>query len=365
MRPTPPLHLRTYPLSSQVVAESLSATALRADLSPLEQRALLQAAEGEQRRATRKVQPILDLPLTATQTEMRRARRTRAVRRGKDVYLPSWQELCTAMPNALLRSALWSVKATRYEQDGATGKDALVQGPGDGVSVSVQGDATLINRGPTLGAYDRRVFAACLDYYRDDRPLNGGEDATWIEESFFKFIEGLGSKYHPDGHRALRASLERLSAMSLHVRVKGLEVQLPRILEVSFADGDARNEAPQSSDRIYFRVLAPFAQLYGHASWTAVPHAALEAGKGMRSWVATYYSTHSKPFETKLTDLHKLSGSAATFTKFKGQLRDALDELKASDVPLEARIERYETDAMAFMDSKTITVHMAAWAKGR
>jgi len=85
----------------------------------------------------------------------------------------------------------------------------------------------------------------------------------------------------------------------------------------------------------------------------------------MRSWVATYYSTHSKPFETKLTDLHKLSGSAATFTKFKGQLRDALDELKASDVPLEARIERYETDAMAFMDSKTITVHMAAWAKGR
>lgn len=131
---------RTDNLSPHILAETLSSTALRSDMTSLERQALLQAAEGEQKRATKRAQPILELPATATLSEMRKARRSRAVRRGKDVFLPTWQDLCTAMPNALIRSALWSVKANRHERDH---DDSLVDGDSDQTIVPSLGDAVL------------------------------------------------------------------------------------------------------------------------------------------------------------------------------------------------------------------------------
>lgn len=346
-------------LSPQALSDTLSTIALRSNENPNERTALFQAASAAKAKADRQASPIAELPATATLQEVNRERRLRAVRRGKEVFLPHWRELTTAMPNLLLRSSLWSVRAIKRDQQvldmlpeqGAVDFDCT-EGMVDTLS-----DTVLINRGPGLGSYDRRVFAACLDYYRSDQPLSSGGDSPWLEVSFFKFIQGLGSSYHADGHRALRASLERLAAMSLHVRHGGVEVHLPRILEVSFADGEARGEKPVSSDRIQLRVLGKFAQLYGSSKWTAVEHDVLDAGLGLKSWLGCFYSTHSKPFTTKLDALHKLTGSSASFSKFKQQLKIALDAMKAADQPTAVRIRSY------IMDTKTLWVDMAAWSE--
>lgn len=340
------------------LSQMLSGMAARVDFPAIEQLALSQAATEARSKAKRKAQAILELPANATANEVSRARGTRAVRRGKDVFLPAWSDLHSALPNLLLRSGLWNVRATRHdfcigecEGDGMHAEPVCI----DNHVVPSLGDVTLINRGPALGSFDRQVFAACINYYREDRPLSGGGDAAWIEVSFFKFITGRGSSYHADGHRALRASLERLSAMSLHVRHDGQEIQLPRVIEVSFSDGTARGDAPQASDSIFFRVLAPFAALYGPNKWTAVPHDALNAGMGLKSWLACFYSTHSKSFPTKIEDIHYLCKSAASLPKFKVQLRDALKIMSSNAQPLSTRVASFDIRA------KTVTVQMASW----
>lgn len=344
-------------LPQDVLADTLSSMAVRADGSALEKHALLQAAGAAKTKALRAAQAILELPPHATQGEVRKARRGRAVRRGKDVYLPTWQELCTGFPNVLLRSALWSVQSIRHDGPApAEGQTDVVKADEARVLPSF-GNTTLINRGPALGGYDRSVFAACLDYYREDRPLSPGGPAQWIEVSFYKFLESMGVSYHADSYRALRASLERLSAISLHVRHQGLELQIPRVLEVSFADGDARGDVPKSSDLIYFRILEPFAELYGSSKWTKVSHDALSLGIGLKSWLASFYASHKKPFDSKIVDLHQMCGSAARLSKFRVQLRDALTELQAPDQPLEVRVKEF------VMDKTTVTVTMANWSK--
>lgn len=299
--------------------------------------------------------PVVELGELATPAELRNARRSRAVRQGADVFLPIWQDLYTAMPNLLLRSALWSVRSAKDVREEAERYSIDVDDRPETSVVPSLANSVIINRGPGLGAFDRRVFAACLDYYRDERPLSPDGSHAGVEVSFYKFITGHGGSYHLDSHRALRFSLERLAAMSLHVNHGGLELQLPRILEVSFADGKARRDEPLASDLIFFKVNERFASLYGSSKWSAVSHDALNAGIGLKSWLACYYSTHSKPFETRLEDLHLLSGSTAPFRKFKFQLRQALEMMSSEAQPLSVRVKRY------VMEPSTLTVWMAAW----
>jgi len=295
----------------------------------------------------------------STPAEVKLARRDQAVRRGKDVFLPSWLDLRTAMPNLLLRSSLWSARTISHGAANAIAINGAEQphGTPEANPIASHDNAVLINRGPALGAYDRRVFANCLDYYRDDRALTPIDDeARYIEVSYFKFITSQGSAYSADGRKALRASLERLSAMSLHVRHQGLELQLPRILDVSFADAESRHEEKvRSADLIYFRVLDDFAKMYGRAMWTAVPHEALNAGAGLKSWLACYYATHSKSFALELASLQKLTGSDAPLWRFRDQLKTALNDMMADSFPLEARVASYE------LTQRAVTVHMARW----
>jgi len=346
---------RSPSLSKQALSDTLSRVAIQADVTLHQADALHQAAADAKRAAERLAMPIAELGDMVTPTEVRNARRTRAVRQGKDVFLPVWQELYTAMPNLLLRSALWSVRSAKDVREEAERPATETDDRSEASVVPSMANAVIINRGPGLGAFDRRVFAACLDYYRDERPLSPDGSHAVVEVSFYKFITGHGGSYHLDSHRALRSSLERLAAMSLHVNHAGLELQLPRILEVSFADGKARRDKPLASDLIFFQINERFASLYGNSKWTAVSHDALNAGIGLKSWLACFYSTHSKPFETKLEDLHLLSGSTAPFRKFKAQLRQALEAMSTDSQPLSVRVKSYE------MRASTLTVQMAAW----
>lgn len=358
-------------------ANLLATVALGKPVTSEDQALLLNAAEATARAATRAKAPILQLTENATPTEVKQARRFRAIRKGKEVYLPSWRDLCTALPNGLLRSALWSVTAIGYGTQEESERKELVKDEafqelpsepvdarqGTEASLPTYGDFSLINRGPKLGWYDRRVFAACLDHYKGDRPLYRGDgtmtgdaEPSWIPISYFQFLQSMGVAYHPDSHKSLRKSLERLSALSLHVRAKGLEVQIPRLIEVSFSDGKGRGNSIHASDSILFRVLEPIAELYGPASWTAVPHSALTAGKGLKSWIASFYATHKGPYAMKVDDLYSLTGAVSVPGKFKSQLKETLDALKKSDIPKEIRVSGYE------MNKAFVTVHLARWS---
>jgi hypothetical protein len=66
------------------------------------------AARRAAARAKADESPILELEQTATPAAVNAARTRRAVRRGRDVYLPCWSDYAVGLPNALLLSKLWT-----------------------------------------------------------------------------------------------------------------------------------------------------------------------------------------------------------------------------------------------------------------
>lgn len=291
--------------------------------------------------------PILELEPTATPAAVNAARTRRAVRRGRDVYLPCWSDYAVGLPNALLRSRLWTA---------GDGGDEWMEC----AEIATLGqDARILYTGRQLTQYDRRVFAACLDYYKEGRPLSDGCSSAWVCVSFFQFAQSMGLSYTLNTHKAMRGSLIRLEAAALRLGTGNLELPVPRLLEVAFDDGYHHRPEHElkGRDQIAFRVLEQFATLYGPTAWTAVPKPALEL-RGIRSWLAGFYATHRAPRELPLSKLQTLSGMTCRPNDFRACVTRALDELTKPGVDNEIRVKSYQVSA----DRKAITVVLTRWS---
>lgn len=304
------------------------------------------AAKREERKLSQN--PVLQLPGNASDKELQKARLRRAVRRGEDLYLPSWREMAVGFPNVLVRSAVFA--ATK------PGK-ALFDEP-----IATQGDATLKMTGPQLGHYDRQVFAACMRYYKEELTLHGANTTSgWARISFWKLAQDLNVPYGLHGHIAIRESLIRLNAAHLRIRVKTKDIPLPRLIEVAFDDGYAGRESTSNdakgSDIIAFRVLDSMADLFGPDDWSNVSDCAIFESSGIQSWIATYYSTHAKPFTLKVSDLHHYSGATCDLREFRRRLKDTLLRLQSEEIDAQVRVEKFE------LDKSSVTVHLLRWNK--
>lgn len=343
------------------VALVAQANAVRraAELATGETRALVAAAaetvdavarRQQHRRDVEAAVPVLELAANASPNEVRVARQRRAVRRGKDVFLPSWKDAAVALPNALLRSALFSASSAS--------RAALFEAP-----IAAQGDVVLTLTGHQLCDYDRRVFAACLNHYREDRPLSRDEASpAWVTLSFYQFAQDLGCAYGAKVHKAIRDSLIRLSAAHLRVRIHRRDIPLPRLIDVAFDDGYAGADTPEAalrgSDQVAFRVFESMANLFGPADWSAVPQPALDYA-GLASWLASFYSTHAKPYPLKVQDLYDYSGVTCELREFRRMLKTALDKLQREDASPDVRVAQYE------LTKEELTVRLARWGVAR
>ncbi|MCO1380736.1 hypothetical protein [Burkholderia multivorans] len=125
-------------------------------------------ADGLERRAKNALSEpaVLELPSNATVEEVQRARRRQAARRGAEVYLPSWSTMARALPNAFLRSALFSAGRTVQADNAAvlSGDPSLLVA---GKEIATFRTMSLIFSGYELCQFDRIVYATCLDYYRE------------------------------------------------------------------------------------------------------------------------------------------------------------------------------------------------------
>lgn len=303
-------------------------------------------ARSQVRRLKAEKEPVLALPDNATATEVREARLHRAVRRGEDVFLPSWRDATVGIPNVFLRSALFAAAAV-------TDKPLM------NAEIASRGDTSITLTGHPLGDYDRRVFAACLDYYRGDRPLYRGDEPRWVKVTFWQLARDLHVAYGPNVHKAIRDSLIRLNAAHLRIRVKSVDVPMPRLIDVVFDDGYQGRDTPdrllRGSDLISFRVQETMANLFGPDTWSAVNKAALHSHSGLPSWLAGFYSSHGGPYPVKISDLFRFSGVVCDLREFKRRLKKALVRLQADDVPADVRVEAFE------LGSEYITVHLIRW----
>lgn len=304
-------------------------------------------ARSQQRRA-KAAEAVLVLAPNVSDVELRQARLRRAVRRGCDVYLPSWREATVAMPNVLLRSALFAARTPTGE--------ALMEEP-----IASQGDTVVTLTGHPLCDYDRRVFAACLNYYRDERPLSDSEEAEWVRVSYWQLAQDLKVAYGANVHRAIRESLIRLNAAHLRIRVRRQDIPMPHLIEVAFDDGyagkDASTEHLRGSDLVAFRVLESMARLFGPDDWSAVSELALHGYSGLTSWLTGFYSTHAGPYAVAIADLYRFSGAVCEMREFRRRLKVALERLTGDDVPESHRVAAFA------LDKTNVTVKLARWSE--
>lgn len=297
-------------------------------------------AQRQQKRRAREVAaPVLELSPDASAVEVRVARQRRAVRRGKDVFLPSWRDAATALPNAFLRSALFSASSNNRE--------ALFEEP-----IATQGDVVVTLTGHQLCDYDRRVFAACLNHYRDDRPLSPDDSPVWVTLSFYQFAQDLGIAYGANVHVAIRSSLVRLAAAHLRVRISRRDIPLPKLIDVAFDEVGAGI----GSDRVAFRIFESMANLFGPAEWSAVPQPALTDYSGLAAWLASFYSTHAKPYPLKVADIYRYTGVTCAVREFRRMLKTALQKLQREEANPDLRIASFH------LTKDELTVHLARWS---
>lgn len=309
--------------------------------------ATLESMARSQLRKARDEPPILELAPNASATELRQARQRRAVRRGQDVYLPSWREAAVGLPNLFLRSALFSA---------STAGAPLFEAP-----IAAQGDTVITMTGLQLSDYDRRVFAACLNYYREDRPLSSRDDQPWVKVSFWQLAKDLGVAYGANVHKAIRESLVRLNAAHLRIRIKRQDIPMPRLIDVTFDDGYQGRGTPskllRGSDLVAFRVLESMANLFGPTDWSSVNEAAIHDGSGLLAWLAGFYSTHAKAYSVKINDLLNYSGSACDLREFHRRLKTALVKLQSEKTPPDFRVADFD------WSKAEVKVNLVRWEK--
>lgn len=287
---------------------------------------------------------VLALPATTDKVTVKEVRQRRSVKYGTDVYLPSWKDESVGLPNLIVRSALFSAI-----KPGAS----FINEP-----IAAQGNIILSMTGPQLCAYDRRVFAVCINHYREDRPL-AGSDGKWIQLSYWQFAKLLQVDYSSTVHIAIRDSLLRLHAATLRIKVGRTDLPVPRLIEVAFDDGfdfsETKAENLKASDIISFRILDSMAMLFGPKDWSSVCDRALHDYSGLTGWLATFYSTHKTHRALPLSDLRAKSGSVCNTPEFRRRLKDSLAKLQEPTVSDAIRVAAYE------LTKEAVTVYLARW----
>lgn len=299
--------------------------------------------------------PIAVLASNATVDEVRKSRRRQSTRRGNDIYLPSWSAMALALPNAFLRSALFSTgRGVQANNEKVLGGDqsTLVASK----EIASFKNLTLTFSGYELCQFDRLVYATCLDYYRE-RPLSPEESHQYLRTSFYEFSQRMGLTYGLNPHTAIRASLLRLSFAQMRMRYNRWNIEVPKLLTVSFEDG-ATGGTFKGSDTVLLRVTEYVAELFGPGAWTAVDKEA--AGYvGLTGWLASFYAGHLGPMWLPVNLLYRMSGYESHKRNFRASLVRALEKLKDEKTPVCSRVSIYEFSE----DGKDLRVIRTAWSK--
>lgn len=344
-------------LSARTVAAALTA-APGFQLTVLEAAERLDAiAASMENKAKRKAREpaIAILPGDATVEEVRTSRKRQATRRGEHVYLPSWTAMAQALPNAFLRSALFSTSGSVQSDNDKVlsgDKSLLVAGK----EIASYKDTTLTFSGYELCQFDRKVYSTCLDYYRES-PLPTEASSEHVRTSFYEFATRMGQTYGLNTHRAIRASLLRLSFAQMRMRYNRWNLEIPKLLSVSFEDGEPSGDF-KGSDILLLKVSVSLAELFGPGEWTAIDKRAV-GYDGLQGWLSNFYAGHARGRWVDVAWLQKLSGYKSHIRNFRAGLITALDKLKSEQVPEGCRVKDYHFSK----DGEKLLVLRPGWTK--
>lgn len=220
--------------------------------------------------------------------------------------MPFWPEETRGVPNALLRSALFSAttKSTRRYVD----RELL----------HAQGDMRIRYSGPGLGQGDLDVWETVLHLARSY--TQGFE----IRTSSYQLLKLQSKADAGTNRKALHSCIVRLKASAVEIE-HGPYSYVGSLIDEAFRD--------MTTNEYVIRLNPRLCALFVHGSFTRVDWNVRRSlsGKPLAQWLHGYFSSHAKPFPIGIETLLRLSGSNDQSVHSGEQnVRRALDALARS-----------------------------------
>lgn len=223
-------------------------------------------------------------------------------------YLPEWPEGQRAMPNEILRSALFNCRNRKRPR--MFMKDA---------EIAVIGDGQVIYRGEELRQDDELVWLHLM-HLAKKLPLGACVDFTP-----YSFIKALGWPIKGQNYDRLRVCLSRMQATAIRIQSKRLGCFISVSLILKFR---SRNEQNESLSRWEVWVGEEMRLLFDEEFLTRVNWEIRKSlPDGIASKLFGYWASHRQPFPVRIATLLQLCGSEMSPKHFKAELKKSLDLL--------------------------------------
>ena len=218
--------------------------------------------------------------------------------------LPFWPVAVRAVPNSILRSALFGVSKIR-----ATGRNRVL--------IATNSNFEIRFTGTEFNQTDLDVFQGLLHIGMRE-PLGGS-----VEFDLSSFLSGLGRNTGSSQKNKLRKELARLMGGVVEIKwMKGQKTFMGSLVQKIFID-----EVTDIHKVVFDRDLI---LLFDRGHSYIDQQQRLQLGQhSLAKWLHGFYSSHANPYPYKLETVQELCGSTATAKEFKRLLVRALDKLKA------------------------------------
>jgi len=222
--------------------------------------------------------------------------------------LPLWEDRVRGLPNALARSALFTIgnSSDPREQHKGTVIFAL-----QGIEMSYTGEE--------LRQDDEDVFLQLIHIARL-QPISHG-----VEVAAHHLLKELGWGTGKADYLRLKATIDRLKANALKLR---FNVQAGQDKEKGYAGSLIRKFEWEGKERWRIWLEPEIVRLFSDTEFTKLDWAQRKKLKAMAKKLHSFYFTHREPFGLYVKTLHQICSSRIkVMAKFRYLLRRALDEL--------------------------------------
>lgn len=265
-----------------------------------------------------------NLALTKARAKAVAVKKTKA----KQEQLPLWPEAVRAVPNAVLRGALFSV-ATERE----TYKTATLIATVEGIEIRFQG--TRPNQSD-LDVWEMLLHLARL------QPLS-----SEVQFTSYALLKALGRGTGGKDKAELKQQIRNLALGGAEITwTKERKSFGGTLISSYFKDED--------TDLYVVKFNRDFGKLYasGHTSIDWDERKSL-GRNNIAKWLHGFYSSHVQPYPYKVETLQKLCGSASPRREFRRLLRVALNKLAELETITSWSIDT-QTDLVTIAKSKLL-----------
>lgn len=289
------------------------------------------------------VSPVIELPLHATEQQILQSRAKQAVRIQSCTYLPKLGDDYHTLPNALLRSSLFSAVRT-VETTPLT----------DAVVASLN-NVRILQTGCQLSQFDRQVYATLLDFYKQAPLSKIQRPDTMMHTSMYAFVLRMGTAYSSRQLNYVVASLQRLHSNTLILNIDDLlhrPIPLLPMFQIQTPTGEIIDiDQCKGNTVLSFGIDECIAELYGPGCWSAIDKSTSKQ-RELAGWLGHFYATHKHPRPVTLESVARLSGYPETGTRLKTAIKTAMSKLQTLQLPYKSPIVSFAIDGTSLIVEK-------------